>query len=360
MRVLVVTAWYPSVATPGTGIFHLRDVELLARDHDVTVLHLGAGADSEEVIDGLRVIRRHLPVTSPATYVRAPRIVRELLKGRDLLHTMSFPTLLPLATLRTPKPWVHTEHWTGLVWPSANLVARLGEKATRRLLRRPDEVVVVGEQLAAAVERIRATPVSRISNFVRLAPTDRLPEAPRPDGRIRLAGVSGLQPHKGTDLAIDAVAELVRGGVDATLSWAGRGPELPDLIRKAEERGVARRVELLGQLEPDEVGRLLTSSHVFVAPTSFETFGVAIAEALAHGLPVVATGDGEHWSFLPPQASRRADRTGAGLAEAVLDLVADPSRWSAEKIRTFAQERFDPELRRTGYLAVYERARQAG
>ncbi|WP_353112130.1 glycosyltransferase family 4 protein [Microbacterium sp.] len=359
MRVLIATAWFPTEEHPGTGIFHLRDAELLAQDHDVTILHLGAASDGEEVIGGMPVIRRAFGPASPGSYVRGPRVVRELLAERDLLHTMSFPTLLPLTLSRPQRPWVHTEHWTGLVWPPASLPARWGAAATRRLLRRPDEVVAVGDDLAKAVESVRGAPVARIPNFVRFAHPDRLPPVHRAGEPLRLIGVSGLQPHKGALIAVDALAVLRDRGVDARLRWAGEGAQREELLDRAEEIGVADRLQLLGHVDPEELPELLLASHLFVAPTRFETFGVAIAEALSHGLPVVATGEGGHWAFLPPEASRRAERSPDGLADGIESLLGDVERWPAARIRADAEARFAPAARRAAYAEAYRRAGEA-
>jgi len=354
MRVLVVTLWFPHAGNEGEGIFHLRDVELLSRHHEVTVLHLSANApDSDEVRAGVRVLRRRFSLGSPAAYLRIRSLLSQLIVENELLHTMAFPALLPLGIHRISIPWVHTEHWSGLVWPPANAIARLATSVLRPLLRRPDRVVAVGTTLAEAIRNFVGRDVEVIGNQVRLATGAALPGPLAAVGPVRAVGVSSLRRNKGVMEAIDAIGVLRERGIDAELTWAGDG-ELGDELRvHAAARGLSEYVHLVGHQDPAALSDLLASGNVFLAPTAYETFGVAIAEALGHGLPVVATGEGGHRGFLPPLASRFVERNAEALAEGILALAADPARWPAEEIRRYAVALFDEDARLASYERVY-------
>lgn len=371
MRVLAVTPWFPTPSAPGSGVFNLRDVELLARDHRVTVLHLHDpalpdGAAQWRTDDGVEVHRGLFSSSRPDTWAAAIREIRRHAAGADLVHTMAFPALLPVALAGPHRPWVHTEHWSGLVGTPTTLRARAGGAVLRPGLRRPDAMVAVGRPLADAVDRFRSEPTAVIGNRVRLAPAGAsegagLPQRPeaRGDGPLRLVGVGNLIPAKGLLEAVDAVAELRDRGIDARLEWAGSGPLADEARSRAAERGVADRVALLGHVDPEALPETLQRAHLFVLPTRGETFGVAIAEALGHGLPVVTSGEGGHRAFLPPAASRAIDtRDGAALASAIAELAADPERWAPERIAAYARDTFSEDRRRADYREVYERAVQ--
>lgn len=358
MRVLVVTAWFPTPEIPGAGIFHLRDAELLAATHEVTVLHTGASRDFDETIGNIRVLHRAMRPNSLATHVGGRAFLRDLIGDFDLLHTMSFPTLLVLATLRPGIPWVHTEHWSGLIWPTASTATNLITKATKRLLRRPNQVVAVGAQLARTIGTIRGDKVTQIPNFVRPPASKTLPVAPSRQ-QLHLLGIGGLHEHKGPALAIGVVARLRALGIPATLTWAGAGPLEHELREQAAQLRVEEYVHLLGHVPPTELDDVFASANVFIAPTRFETFGVAIAEALAQGLPVVTSGVGGHAAFMPPLASRLTERDVASLTEAIVDLTDDDERLTAIEIREFAAQTFSEDVRRTAYDDVYARAVQA-
>lgn len=363
MRALVVTPWFPNDRAPGSGIFNRRDVELLARNHDVSVLHLVSPglmseADSEGwvVQDGYRVRRVPYALTSPRTWGGAVRAIREEARGADLVHSMALPALRPVTRAKVGLPWLHTEHWSALVSPSPSPGERLGRMLFARDLARPDLVIAVGTALAGAIDGFREEPTRVIGNRV-MTSGGALPRELPADlsGRVRLIGVGGLVPRKGAIPTVDMVRELVDAGIDAHLSWVGVGAQAEEFSARASELGVSDRVEMLGQLTPEKLQERLLASNVFVLPTEAETFGVAIAEALGHGLPVITSGTGGHLEFLPAEASRVVtERTGRSLARALRELAADERRWSAAEIQGFAEDRFAEAVREREYERAYQ------
>lgn len=367
MRVLVVTPWFPSAQIPGSGIFNLRDTELLAQDHQVSVLHLVDPAhqkipEGELLPSGIRVDRVPFSTSLPRTYSAARRAVAEAMGSAELVHTMAFPALLPVWFARLNRtervPWVHTEHWSGLVNEHPSFIERVSRGGLGWLLSQPDAVVAVGSGLAETMQKHRKDTVEVIGNRVMLASGNALSAAPRADADpLRLIGVGGLVPWKGPLEAVETVAMLRQLGVSATLRWAGEGPLREAVLQRAAELGIRDRITLLGQRSPEQLPGELAAAHMFLLPTKGETFGVAIAEALSHGLPVVTSGSGGHREFLPEQASRVVeDRTGAVLARALLDLQHDPARWTPDEIADYARRTFSESNRRARYASVYQRA----
>lgn len=369
MRVLVVTPWFPSLKAPGAGLFNLRDVELLARDHEVTVLHLvdPRYVDPDEprdarVTSNIRVQRLPFLTAKPQQLRDAVAAIRAESDSADLVHTMAFHSLLPTTLARTNLPWVHTEHWSGLVTAPPSLRARIGGKFLRRNLAKPDVLVAVGKPLAEAISKFRCDPAVLIGNRVGLAAPGALPAPPslKTDSTLRLFGVGGLGAHKGPLEAVEVTAELRSRGVNAMLEWAGTGALETDVRKLAGELGIDDHVRLLGHVDPEELSEALLQSNMFILPTASETFGVAIAEALGHGLPVVTTGVGGHLDFLPPAGSRWVnERTAAALADAIIDLANDQHRMQPVAIAEYAKRRFSEDARRTEYRKVYERATSA-
>lgn len=360
MRVLVVTPWFPSPAHRESGIFNLRDARLVARDHEVRVLHLLRpdwydATESTARMDGLDVVRVPFSVAAPGTWYRTAAALRAALREAELLHTMAAPALLPFALRRVRIPWVHTEHFSTLVTPVSRPVAvALGMLST--LFRRPGEVVAVSAALARVIDAHRTRPASVIGNEVML-PIDAVPAGHDFEGRIRLIGVGGLLARKGPLEAVDALAALVERGVDAELVWAGDGELRTAMVERARASGVGERLTLLGAVSPDELSRELLRATMFLLPVETETFGVAIAEALTHGLPVVTSGTGGHEEFLEADRSRRvAERSGAALADAVQDLITDRGLPSRATIARQAAERFSESARADGYRRVYANA----
>jgi glycosyltransferase involved in cell wall biosynthesis len=134
-----------------------------------------------------------------------------------------------------------------------------------------------------------------------------------------------LIPWKGVQYAIAAMAEVP----GAVLVVAGEGHYRPTLEEAAQAAGLTDRVRFLGRIPHEDLPRLLAVSDVLVA-TSFasETFGIALVEAQACGVPVVASHfggfpevvkDGQTGLLVPPQDP-------SALAAALRALLTDPAR----------------------------------
>lgn len=147
----------------------------------------------------------------------------------------------------------------------------------------------------------------------------------------------------------------VRERTDAVLVLVGDGPDRQLVIETAEELGVTEHVRFLGKVEA--VADLLRSADLFLLPSESESFGLSALEAMACGVPVVASRvggipevviDGET-GLLAPAGDVEA------MAECALELLV-PERW--RKARAAAIERataFDEAKVVPQYEALYER-----
>lgn len=104
---------------------------------------------------------------------------------------------------------------------------------------------------------------------------------------LRLGAACRLVPIKATVLALHALAELVRRGVDATLDVAGDGPLRESLEQWARDLGVAERVNFRGVVR--DMPAFFQQIDVLLHPALREPFGVVAAEAMWAGCPVVCT-----------------------------------------------------------------------
>jgi N-acetyl-alpha-D-glucosaminyl L-malate synthase BshA len=98
--------------------------------------------------------------------------------------------------------------------------------------------------------------------------------------------LSNFRPVKRVEAVVE-VFERIRSTVRAKLIFVGEGPELNKAMRMVHERGLACDVEALG--EQDQVVPLLSVSDLFLLPSLQESFGLAALEAMACGVPVVAS-----------------------------------------------------------------------
>ncbi len=148
------------------------------------------------------------------------------------------------------------------------------------------------------------------------------------DGTGRqVVSVGRLDVVKGYTVLLDAVAAMVAGGADVVLTLVGDGPDRAALERQADRLGLGARVTFPGARSPAEVVDELAGADVFVLPSFAEGVPVSLMEAMASGLPVVATRVGGVAELVDDGRSGLlvAPGDGDGLARAVGALLADAS-----------------------------------
>ncbi len=109
---------------------------------------------------------------------------------------------------------------------------------------------------------------------------------------IVIISVGRLVPWKGFSILIDAIADLAGELPEVRLIIAGSGPEEENLRRKIQERGAATRVRLPGAVSHEELMAYFQASDIFVLNSGYEGLSHTLIEAMAAGLPVVATAIG--------------------------------------------------------------------
>jgi glycosyltransferase involved in cell wall biosynthesis len=185
-----------------------------------------------------------------------------------------------------------------------------------------------------------------------------VPAAPVREGQPAhipvVLGVGRLKAPKDFSTLLHALARLEAGTYRALI--AGDGPEREQLETEARKLGLANSVEFLG--ERNDIPDLIHSSDLFVLSTRSEGLPMSILEAMAAGLPVVASEvggipelvDAETGVLVPPEDS-------TALASAVEKLIEDPglrARLGAAG-RARANERFDLESWGRAHIRLYER-----
>ena len=145
--------------------------------------------------------------------------------------------------------------------------------------------------------------------------------------RFRLAFVGALEVgYKALDVLIDAVATCVREGLDAELAILGTGRQRSLFEAQVTRLGLLDRVTFLGSVPAGEpVRRQLDASDLFVLPSRQEGMPRALIEAMARGLPCIATRVGGVPELLPEDVLVAPGDAGE-LAAKILQLAASPTR----------------------------------
>ena len=191
----------------------------------------------------------------------------------------------------------------------------------------------------AAVERLIAerVPAHKIALVANGLDADRFERRVRRDRLRHVVMVANLRAEKGHDVLIDAAATVLRAVPDARFECIGAGPERDRLVALARKRGVAEAFAFVGHCE--DVPARLADADLFVLPSRSEAFPNALLEAMAAGLPVVASGVGGILELVDD--GRTGLRTPPGdapaLAERLVRLMSAPA--DAQALGDAARER---------------------
>ena len=163
--------------------------------------------------------------------------------------------------------------------------------------------------------------------------TDKPPASPapplaprRPAAPLRLLAVASVTPRKGHLVLVAALARLT--ALDWHLRCVGsltRDPATATVLRRAiAEYGIAERVTLAGEYAPEQLAAEYRAADCFVLPSFHEGYGMAFAEALAHGLPIVAARAGAVPHTVPESAGLLVPPgDDAALAAALRRVIVD-------------------------------------
>jgi glycosyltransferase involved in cell wall biosynthesis len=294
-------AFVTDIVTP----YMVAVLEALARQVDLVALfcaHTGSrGAEwafaeplpfRHRILEG-PTLRRRTP--DAADLYPNPRILAALLAERPaavISGAFSFPTMLAALYGRlTGAPLLIHSDGTSY---SERVLGRPHMAARRVLLHEAAACVANSEPAAARFVELGAPParVFRAPHSTNVAPLQAVAAArlagPDRDGPATVLHVGRLIPRKGVDRLVRAVAAAT-SETDLRLVLVGSGPEEARLRALAARLGVAERVEFRGFVDQPGLPAVYAAADVFAFPTLDDPFGIVLLEAMASGLPVVAS-----------------------------------------------------------------------
>jgi glycosyltransferase involved in cell wall biosynthesis len=273
--------------------------------------------------------RAGLPSYLIAFWMAARRLAREC----DLLHAHWLPSgLVGLLALRSrPRVPLVVSAWGSDV---ALLEWRWARAALRPVLERAQAIIAVSASTRADLIRAGADP-DHVKVVRSAASPLAKPSQPREEVRRRLALPEGavvalylgrLSPVKRPDLLVQA-ARLIPRKLPVHFVVAGEGDMRAQLESALRAQGLEDRFHFMGHVAHDDVGTLLAAADLLVLPSASEGLPVAVMEAMAFGLPIVASAvggvpeivrDGENGYLFPAGDARM-------LAARIAALASDPT-----------------------------------
>jgi len=294
--------------------------------------------------------------------VRLIFALRRLLRDQavDVLHTHNFAPLIygSLAARLCGAGTVNTRHGRAalrthpLIWALTDRVVAVSEDARRELVRhnriRPDKVRVV----INAIDLTRYAPASAPSR-------ERRRELGLPPDELVCGIVGRLSPEKDHRTLLTAMGALGRSGSSSHLVIVGGGPLEGELKALVQSLGLEERVHFLGFRS--DVAELLPLFDLFVLSSREEGISLTLIEAMAAGLPIVATRVGGNPEVVVDGETGLLVEAGQpeALAAALGSLLGDPDTRMrmGRRGREVALRRFDIERLIDEYQAIYTEIR---
>jgi glycosyltransferase involved in cell wall biosynthesis len=268
-------------------------------------------------------------------------------------------TLLALRTLRAP-PAVH--HEDGFGPEESERLLRRRSWLRRLLLPRARALVVPSARLRATALGAWRQPASRVRllrNGVDLQRFQPRPHASR--GHVVIGAVGGLRSEKDQQLLLRAYARCARRDA-ARLVLVGDGPDREALARLAGELGIGGQVEFRGFVT--DTAPVYTELDLLALPSRTEQLPIAVLEAMASGLPVVATDVGDLRQVLAAGSERWLSPPGDALAFArSLDEAIGDAALRAElgaHNRARCEQEYEQSVCYGRFVELYEAAVGAG
>jgi glycosyltransferase involved in cell wall biosynthesis len=376
MRVLIVPKWYPWPDRPVFGIFCQEQARALAGEHDVIVLASDAVRRpgfalfelSDALEDGLRTLRMRYrrPAFRPAAMVcqiigmlvALHRLRREGWRP-EVVHAHVYSAGLPALILGwlSRAAVVITEHYTGF---QRGLITGYDKLTARLALGHADLVAPVSHDLARAVlaivPRARVRVVENVVDATVFHPPADAAKAPT-DGPARLLTVAALAEKKGHQDLLEALVEL-RKTRELTLDLVGDGELRLDLLERVRALGLQDAVRFHGTRRKREVAEFMRRADLFVLPSLVENLPCVLIEAMASGLPFVATAvggvpellDGAGGTLCPPHQPH-------ALAAAIAQSLDERPLLDAEALAGRAARRFGYASFARAWTGIYAELR---
>jgi len=308
-RVLVLPSWYPNEMKPDFAPYVRAQALSLAKyGLEVTIIYSAPYSwkwvfkqrrlmfgNRERHENNFRELLFFLPkfhlkrVDRAVRGVIGRRMIRQLEREGyqpDVIHVHTYesgPLALWLRN-RVNVPVIITEHYTGF---ARNILSKWELDWARHCFEAADLRVAVSKAFARLLELGTGSKFRVLPNFIDtsfFSPGSMLEEI-----CYDFLSVGHLLPKKNHAMLIEAFSMLAPEEQRLKLGIIGEGPMRKKLVTLVKCLGLEKRIDFLGYRDAVGVRNLLRRSRVYCMPSSYETFGIAVVEAMAVGIPAVVT-----------------------------------------------------------------------
>ena len=369
MKVLFLTPWYPDEKVKNHGVFVREQANAIAARHEVVVIsakidyenfglssHTLTKSEFGNLKEYRLVIKRSLPFYNQLNYfLICRRISVEVAKSLnpDVIHgNIGYPGAFWswLVSRKIHKPFVITEH----TFIYNNFRSFFHKTLTLLALVRAATVIAVSKKSAEEIGKHSRAKVTVIPNIV---DASRFSIHPYQPGAVNIGFAGGLSsPNhvKGLDVLLRVMSKIKTNFV---LHIAGDGPLREEYQSVANQLGVLEKCKFYGFVNYNEMPAFMERLHFFVNASRFESFGIAIIEAMSSGLPVICFDNGGPGDFVNDTNGILVENQNEEkLREAIERMMLTYLAFKREKIRESVLLKFSKDKFVNSIESVYSSA----
>lgn len=373
-KVLFVTRGFPSEKDVMSGNYEAVQAKaLVAKGLDVSVINVlerprqylfkdneitHRADDSVDFYQGKCIVFRKRGIRRINNFLRR-RAYRQVFKAvvkekgmPDIIHAhiVSLASFSVFLKDEYHLPFVITEHWT------QTNVSDIPKWLKRMSFayHRADKVICVSQALADSLKRNFNVNSIVINNMVgdQFFKTSKVQ---RNDNTFRFVACGAFRANrnKGFDILVDAF-DKAHFPENVSLTIVGDGPDRPFIESRIADYCLSDQIHLVGVRTPEEVNDLLCHSDCFVLSSRLETFAIVVIEAMAKGLPVIATRSGGPETFLRPEHGILVQKENVDeLSHAMQYMIEHHSEYDSKDIRKFCHDHFSQGIIADQIIGVY-------
>lgn len=246
-------------------------------------------------------------------------------------------------------PLVFTEHWSKLN------VSQIDKYMKQRgtAYKKADAIIAVSHALSERLFHFFGVSSCVIFNMVDDNFFSSTKCVTKKDSAFHFIAVGALIKRKGYELLIKAFAKACFAR-NVYLDIVGEGVEISNLQNLIKQLGLQGQVVLHGLKTPKQVAQMLYDSNAFVLSSFVETFGIVLIEAMANGLPVVATTCGGPEEFVTEKSGLLIPPGDVeALSDAMIKIYRNKENYNSEEIRNYCYSSFSQQVIAKKIIEIY-------
>jgi L-malate glycosyltransferase len=346
-NILFIPAWYPNDSDNQLGVFVHKHAKSVARFHRVVVIYVRSSNEThikKSVKDDITIIESTYQssgfnIFSNRYYQAFKNAMSELPADflPDIIHTHVLDKNVLAANKFYPTtPKIHTEHWSGFLtgeWSKIPFFKRVMLKVAMQSSAYKTAVSsLLYEKVDAIFPKIKGTVIPNVIEHC-----GNLAQAFQ-GGKLKILTVADLTEEVKNISGIIEICCLIEDDIQLEWTIIGSGPD-EDFLHALTEHSELKenRIKFVGRLSNDVVLNEIPKFHLMVNMSHYETFGMAICEGIASGVPVISTAVGVAPEIINPKNGRLVNST-KQAADIILQYYKQEIKFNPEEVKSTLPE----------------------